>query len=41
VEKALNLIRDGDRTQLLVMMGGAALVGWLLAQSRSDTSPRE
>jgi hypothetical protein len=41
VEQALNLIRNGDRTQLLVMMGGAALVGWLLAQSRSDTSPRE
>jgi hypothetical protein len=41
VEQALNLIRNGDRTQLLVMLGGAALVGWLLAQSRLDTSPRE
>jgi hypothetical protein len=40
-EQALNLIRNGDRTQLVVMLGGAALVGWLLAQSRPDTSPRE
>jgi hypothetical protein len=41
VEQALNLIRNGDRTQLLVMLGGAALVGWLLAQSRLDAPPRE
>jgi len=41
VERALNLIRNGDRTQLLVMLGSAALVGWLLARSRPDTAPRE
>jgi hypothetical protein len=41
VERALNLVRNGDRTQLLVMLGGAALVGWLLARSRPDTAPRE
>jgi hypothetical protein len=41
VERALNLVRNGDRTQLLVMLGGAALVGWLLAPSRPDTAPRE
>jgi Flp pilus assembly protein protease CpaA len=41
VEQALNLVRDGDRTQLLVMLGAAALVGWLLAGSRPDPAPRE
>jgi hypothetical protein len=40
VEQALNLVRNGDRTQLLVMLGGAALAGWLLARSRPD-APRE
>jgi hypothetical protein len=41
VEQALNLVRNGDRTQLLVMLGGAALAGWLLARSRPDTAPRD
>jgi hypothetical protein len=41
VERALNLVRNGDRTQLLVMLGGAVLVGWLLARSRPDAAPRE
>jgi hypothetical protein len=41
VEQALDLIRNGDRTQLLVMLGGAALAGWLLARSRPDTGPRD
>jgi hypothetical protein len=41
VEQALNLVRNGDRTQLLVMLGGAALAGWLLARSRPDTGPRD
>jgi hypothetical protein len=40
VEQALNLVRNGDRTQLLVMLGGAALAGWLLARSRPD-APHE
>jgi hypothetical protein len=40
VEQALNLVRNGDRTQLLVMLGGAALAGWLLARSRPD-APRK
>ena len=41
VEQALNLVRNGDRTQLLVMLGGAALAGWLLARSRPDAPARE
>jgi hypothetical protein len=41
VEQALNLVRNGDRTQLLVILGGAALAGWLLARSRPDTGPRD
>src|SRR5262249_34053237 len=40
VEQALNLLRNGDRTQLLVMLGGAALAGWLLARSRPSTALR-
>jgi hypothetical protein len=41
VEQALNLVRNGDRTQLLLILGGAALAGWLLARSRPDTGPRD
>jgi hypothetical protein len=41
VEQALNLLRNGDRTQLLVMLGGATLAGWLLARSRLGTAPRD
>ncbi len=41
VEQALNLVRNGDRTQLFVMLGAAALAGWLLARSRPDTPARE
>jgi hypothetical protein len=41
VERALDLIRNGDRTQLLVMLGGAALAGWLLARSRPYTAARD
>jgi hypothetical protein len=41
VEQALNLLRNGDRTQILVMLGGAALAGWLLARSRPGTAPRD
>ena len=41
VEQALNLVRNGDRTQLAVMLGAAALAGWLLARSRPDPAPRD
>jgi hypothetical protein len=40
VEQALNLLRDGDRTQLLLTLGAAALAGWLLARSRPRTASR-
>jgi hypothetical protein len=39
VGQALNLVRNGDRTQLAVMLGAAALAGWLLARSRPDPAP--
>jgi hypothetical protein len=32
VERAANLVRYGDRTQLLIILGGATFVGWLLAR---------
>jgi len=32
VERAANLVRYGNRGQLLVLLGGAAFVGWLLAR---------
>jgi hypothetical protein len=36
VERAASLVRYGDRTQLLALLGSAAFVGWLLARhSRS------
>jgi hypothetical protein len=41
VEQALNRLRNGDRTQLLVLLGGAALAGWLLARSRPGMAPRD
>jgi hypothetical protein len=41
VGQALNLVRNGDRTQLAVMLGAAALAGWLLAHSRPDPPPRD
>jgi hypothetical protein len=41
VEQALNLVRNGDRTQLAIMLGAAALAGWLLARSRQDPAPRD
>jgi len=36
VERAANLVRHGDRNQLLVLLGGAAFVGWLLARQDPD-----
>ena len=41
VGQALNLVRNGDRTQLAVMLGAAALAGWLLAHSRPAPPPRD
>jgi hypothetical protein len=39
VKQALNLVRNGDRTQVLILLSGAALVGWLLARTRPETAP--
>jgi hypothetical protein len=39
VERAANLVRYGDRGQLFLMLGGAAVAGWLLAQQRPDGRP--
>jgi hypothetical protein len=39
VEQALSLVRNGDRTQVLIILGGAALVGWLLSRTRPETAP--
>jgi hypothetical protein len=36
VERAANLVRHGDPNQLLVLLGGAAFVGWLLARQDPD-----
>ena len=41
VEQALNLVRHGDRTQLLTILGAAAMAGWLLARSRPEPAPRD
>jgi hypothetical protein len=37
VERAANLVRYGDRTQLLASLGSAAFVGWLLARHNLDS----
>jgi hypothetical protein len=36
VERAANLMCHGDRSQLLVLPGGAVVAGWLLARQSSD-----
>src|ERR1700730_2076387 len=36
VERAANLVRHGDRKQLLVLLSGAAFIGWLLARQDPD-----
>jgi hypothetical protein len=41
VRRAANLIRHGDRTQLLAMIGGAAALGWLLARQNTRASLRD
>lgn len=40
VERAANLVRYGDRTQLLIILGGATFVGWLLARQGPDVTSR-
>jgi hypothetical protein len=41
VRRAANLIRHGDRTQLLAMIGGAAAPGWLFARQNTQASLRD
>jgi hypothetical protein len=36
IERAANLVRYGDRGQLFLMLGGAAVAGWLLARQSPD-----
>jgi len=36
VERAANLVRYGDRKQLLALLSGAVFVGWLLARQDPD-----
>ncbi len=40
VERAANLVRYGDRQQLLVLLAGAACVGWILARQNPDIKLR-
>jgi hypothetical protein len=41
VERAANLVRNGDRTQLLILLGGAAFAGWLLARQNPDVALKD
>jgi hypothetical protein len=41
VERAANLVRHGDRTHLLIVLGGAAFVGWLLGRQSPDATFRD
>jgi hypothetical protein len=41
VERAANIVRYGDRGQLIMLLGGAAVAGWLLARQRSDQTLHE
>jgi hypothetical protein len=41
VERAANLVRYGDRGQLFVLLGGAAVAGWLLARQGQDERLRD
>jgi hypothetical protein len=36
IERAANLVRYGDRAQLFILLGGAAVAGWLLARQSPD-----
>jgi len=41
VERAASIMRYGGRGQLLMLLGGAAVAGWLLARQRSDQTLHE
>jgi hypothetical protein len=41
VERAANLVRYGDRSQLLILLGGAAFAGWLLARQDPSVTLRD
>jgi hypothetical protein len=41
VRRAANLIRHGNRTQLLAIIGVAAAMGWLVARQNSEASLRD
>lgn len=41
VERAANIVRYGSRGQLFMLLGGAAVAGWLLARQRSDQGLHE
>ena len=41
VERAASIVRYGDRGQLFMLLGGAAVAGWLLARHRSDQGVHE
>jgi hypothetical protein len=36
VERAANLMRHGDRSQLFILLGGAAFIGWLLSRQNPE-----
>jgi hypothetical protein len=38
VQRAANLVRHGDRAHLLIILGGAAFVGWLLGRQSPDAT---
>ena len=41
VERAANLVRYGDRSQLLILLGGAAFAGWLLTRQGPSVALRD
>src|SRR4029077_11985949 len=41
VERVANLVRYGDRSQLLILLGGAAFAGWLLARQDPSVTLRD
>jgi hypothetical protein len=40
VAQALDVIRNGDRTQLAIILGAAVAAGWLLARGRPGSAPQ-
>jgi DNA-binding MurR/RpiR family transcriptional regulator len=41
VERAANLVRYGNRSQLFILLGCAAVAGWLLARQSPDEQMRD